>query len=495
VTRLLARLTCAVLLLPALAAHGRDLDLDKWLDRELIPHVTEQLTQHPRFRGETILFVVLENDGPAPVTNSLALALRDRLLDAAVDVPGVNVAWQQQPHSDDSCQNDEPDYLVGIELLRDPDGYRARARAMDLVEGSRVSGFGLAWEGRLSRRQLAAYRETATDPAFRGSREVPYTADQSDLVARHLSHALSCQIFRGLDDDYVLALGSAETGDAPLAGTIELAARNLDASNAVVLTTNTSRATARVDGKAHRIAGALHQYWLSITPLGDGAIDSLSASVYIRMASTEREDAADPLPGTGERIRTAGATATSPAAQARIDGVMMPGDKRQRLIRPLAVYRAGSNADCRHDARRCTLLHTRAADDVIVFTLMHAPGRGLLQLAADGCRAHSAARVLTAGHSALFPVPDSGTRTRNVANGGRWLIEPETTTYYAVAVDNARDARRVAALVDRLPALCAGYTDNRFRGYALQQWLESLSHLMLELGPRAEWRAVEVNPV
>lgn len=494
-TRLLARLACAILLLSTAAAHGRDIDLDKWLDRELIPHVTEQLTQHPRFRGETILFVVLENDSPAPVTNSLALALRDRLLDAAVDMPGINVAWQQQPHADDSCHNDEPDYLVGMELLRDPDGgYRARVRAMDLVEGSRVSGFGLTWEGALSRRQLAAYRETATDPAFRGSREVPYTADQSDLVARHLSHALSCQIFSGLDDDYVLALGAAETEDAPLAGTIELAARNLDASNAVVLTTNATRATARVDGKAHRIAGALHQYWLSITPLGDGGIDSLSASVYVRMADAGT-DVADPLPGTVDRIHTARAATAAVAAPARIDGVMMPGDERQRLIRPLAVYRAGNSADCRYAASRCTLLQARAADDVIVFTLMHAPGRGLLQLATDECRAHSAARVLTAGHSALFPIPDSGTRTRNVTNGGRWLIEPGSTTYYAVAVDNARDARRVAALVDRLPALCASHAEPGVRGHALQQWLESLSHLMLELGPRAEWRAVEINPV
>ncbi|MEE4162347.1 MAG: hypothetical protein V2I25_07530 [Woeseiaceae bacterium] len=494
-TRMLARLSCAILLLSTVAAHGRDLDLDEWLDRELIPHVTGQLTQHPRFRDETILFVVLENDSPAPVTNSLALALRDRLLDAAVDAPGINVAWRQQPHAGDSCHNDEPDYLVGIELLRDPDGgYRARARAMDLVEGSRVSGFGLAWEGVLSRRQLAAFRETATDPAFRGSREVPYTADQSDLVARHLSHALSCQIFSGLDDDYVLALGTAETAATPLAGTIELATRNLDASNAVVLTTNASRATARVDGKAHRIAGALHQYWLSITPLGDGGIDSLSASVYVRMADTGT-DAADPLPDIDGAIHTAGAASVSGEAPARIDGVMMPGDERQRLIRPLSVYRAGSSADCRYDASRCTLLHARATDDVIVFTLMHAPGRGLLQLATDECRAHSAARVLTAGHSALFPIPDSGTRTRNVKNGGRWLIEPGNTTYYAVAVDNARDARRVAALVDRLPALCASYAESGVRGYALQQWLESLSHLMLELGPRAEWRAVEVNPV
>lgn len=492
-TRPLAIVACALLLLPTAGAQARDPDLDEWLDRELVPHLTDQLAAHPRFRGETILFVVLENDRPAPVANSLALSLRDRMLDAAADTPGINVAWQQQPHADDGCRNDEPDYLVGIELLRELDGrYRARARAIDLVEGSRVPGFGLTWEGSLSRRQLAALRETAMDPAFRGSREVPYSADQSDLVARHLSHALSCQIFRGLDDEYVLALGTAAEAESPLAGTVELAARNLDASNAIVLTTNESRATATVDGKAHRIAGALHQYWLSITPLGDGVADSLSASVYVRLPGPgEHGNEALPDAVAASRVEY-GAPGARPIA-ASIDGVMMPGERRQRLIRPLAVYRAGSSDDCRYDARNCTLLHARAADDVIVFTLMHVPGRGLLQLGTDQCRAHSAARVLTAGHSALFPVPDAGTRTRDVTNGGRWLVDPALTTYYAIAVDNARDARRAAALVDRLPARCQGHAESGLRGVELQRWLESLSHLMLELGPRAEWRASEAS--
>ena len=77
--------------------------------------------------------------------------------------------------------------------------------------------------------------------------------------------------------------------------------------------------------------------WLSITPLGDGGIDSLSASVYVRIADTGT-DTADLSASTGEPIHTAGAETASTAAPASIDGVMMPGDQRQRLIRPLAVY-------------------------------------------------------------------------------------------------------------------------------------------------------------
>ena len=119
--------------------------LDRWFGRELVPSVVEHLEQHPRFRGETLLFVVLENDRPAPVTNALALELRDQLLDAAVEA-GVNVAWQQQPHGDASCTRDKPDYYVGIELGHDRSGrYRLRVRALDVVEGAWVGGFRSGW--------------------------------------------------------------------------------------------------------------------------------------------------------------------------------------------------------------------------------------------------------------------------------------------------------------------------------------------------------------
>ncbi|MDH3453170.1 MAG: hypothetical protein OEN20_12200, partial [Gammaproteobacteria bacterium] len=65
-------------------AESREKDLDRWMDRELIPHVRQQLLVHPRFKGETVMFVVLKDSAPTPVSNALALSLRDRLLDAAV---------------------------------------------------------------------------------------------------------------------------------------------------------------------------------------------------------------------------------------------------------------------------------------------------------------------------------------------------------------------------------------------------------------------------
>ena len=478
-------------LLPAADALARSEALDRWFDRELVPTLVEHLERHPRFRGETLLFVVFNNDRPAPVTNALALRLRDQLLDAAVDA-GVSVAWQQQPHGASSCTRDKPDYYVGIELAHDLRGrHSVLIRALDIVEGTWVAGFTESWEGTLTPRERAAYRKTVSDPAFRGSRDVPYTSDQADLVAEHLSHTLSCEIFSGLDADYVVSLeamaGDATAADSKLlGGAVELAARNLDQSNALELTANAAAANARVEGKAHRIDGPLHQYWLSITPL-DGKVRSLSASVYISSGS------AVPAPLSPENA-VAAKSPTVAVQPAQITGVMMPGNPRDDLILPLSLYRAGSSDECGPGRYDCALLHARAADDVIVYTLVHVGSLGLSRLADAGCERSPSARVVTRGHSALVPVASTTGQSRDAFNSGRWLTNPGATVYYAIAVDNARDARRVATLVDQLPLSCRGRASSGLAGIELQQWLERLSRLMLELGPRAAWRAIEVGP-
>ena len=68
---------------PAYSA-PRPQELEHWLDQELVPYVADQLSTHPRFRNETLQFVVMQDSNPQPVTSALALALRDRLQDGLV---------------------------------------------------------------------------------------------------------------------------------------------------------------------------------------------------------------------------------------------------------------------------------------------------------------------------------------------------------------------------------------------------------------------------
>jgi hypothetical protein len=484
------RAVLVVVALVAIApATAKSAELDSWFEQDLVPHVVDQLGNHPRFKGETLLFVVFENEQPASVSNALALSLRDRLLDTASDVPGVRIAWQQR-RSTTSCRRDQPHYLVGVDMTATLDGgVVVRVRAFDVADGTWVNGFAKTWRGTLSRRQLADYRKRREDAAFLGSRDVPYAADQSDLVAAHLSRELACNVHRSLSDEYIVGLDTPTADVDVLGNTVALATRNLDASDAVVISADADAINARIDGKAHSIDGALHQYWLTIAPLeSDTRLDSLSASVYVRLGGAPTNSVASAPAVVPDPIAMRG-----PVVQpASVSGVVMPGSQQRRLLPSLSVYPPARGDACRFG--NCTVLSARAGDDVIVFALVHSGQRGLLRLANDRCDARSTARVVTRGHSALVTAPGGGVAAP-AGRSGRWPIEPLGTAYYAIAVDNAVEARELAALIDELPESCGGSLGQGKSGLALQQWLERLSHLMLRFGPRVEWRALEARHV
>lgn len=480
-----------LLLLAAADAGARDRALDAWFDDTLIPAVTDQLATHPRFKGETLMFVVLDDNAPSAVSNELALDLRNRLLDAAVKTPGLRIAWQENRAPEADCGFGKPAYLVGIDIAARVDRRtRVGVRILDTREQAFVPAVQTSWTGQLSARQRQAFARSARDPAFLGSREVPYRPGQSDLIAEHLSQRLHCGISRSLAGDYIVSLSREAPGDAPLASTVDLAMRNLDARNSVVLTRDQAAANAAIDGKAHAIAGSLHQYWLTITPLTpDAELDSISASVYVDMGV----DGGAAIAGNGSPDVYA-EPYPSPRADAavaqHIAGVEMPGASGFGLLEPLALYRAGHRDHCRFGPP-CAVLRAKARRDVIVFALAHTPGSGLTRLADARCERRGSARVLTEGRSTLYIVPNALPPLRSPRVEKRWRIVPTDDTYYAIAVDNARDARRIGALIERLPSICEDRPGPE--AYALQRWLEDLSHVMLGLGDRVTWRAITAN--
>ncbi len=495
-------ITAAIVALLGVSPAADASELDQWFVSTLLPHVEERLTRHPRFKGENLLFVALRDGQIEPVSNRLVLGLRDRLLDAAIDMPGVRIAWQQRGQTTDESCGPTADYWIGIELEETLSGqYRASVRALDKAERTWVSGFGLSWQGALRPSERRALVETRSDPAFLGSREVPYSLDQSDLMAAELARKLRCEVASVDSTDYTVSL--AETADAEqLENTLALTARKLDQANTLRITTDKSAANAEISGTALKVSGSLHQYWLRVAPLDTASnLNSMSTSVYVD-TSTETAAAA----GAGNAIANpaAGVASLPPADEpnvnrrvpdhrpSRVTGVEMPGAARSRLLRPLAVYRDGRQAACR-TGDTCAVLEARALNDVVVYPLAYRPGLGLSRLDTGACTSRTSASIVTAGRSALYPVPEYGRVRRNSLQSPRWLLSPARTTYYAIAVDNARDARRLSAHLATLPSLCDGARQPGLSGLSLERWLEELSHLMLQLKARVQWQSIEID--
>ena len=458
------RLTALLLFLISAnaAAATNERDLERWLDRDAVPFVKQQLLEHPRFKGETIMFVVLEDNAPATSTTALALSLRDRLLDAAVDTPGVTIGWRQgrsNAHHGNAaidCTRDDVHYYIGIELSRQlDDSYSVSLRALDLEDNSWVTGFGKSWRGQLSMTQRRASRENRVDASFRGARNAPFTADQNDLLARHLAHELSCALLRQTGGDYVVpANSSAESGEA-FDNTIELVSNNIASNSAIELTTNSDLANAELAGKAHQIDGPLFQYWLTVTPTGeDSELASLSVSAYLL-----RPDAgfADPQPEYVVPVRTT---------------VSMPDDQRGALI--------GQNS---------------YADDAVVFFIEHQPHFGLVRLDNGVCRDRSMAKLVRAGDPLHFPVLYAHSRNGEAIETDKWYVSPLRDTYYAIAISDEKAARRMANHLDHLPLRCGASTRPGLTGPALQDWLHEFSLLAASYAQFIDWRAIELKDV
>ena len=350
--------------IPAVA-QSREKDLDQWLDRDLVPYVQQQLVKHPRFKNETVMFVVLDDNAPASASNALALSLRDRLLAAAVDTPGVAIGWQQgrsgtslesQPQD---CLHDDVHYYIGIELTQKLDGtYAVDVRALDLEDRNWVTGFGKRWHGKLSTSQRQAMRQARIDETFLGARDVPFTVAQTDLLAAQLAHKLSCTLKRRVEEEYVVASRLIEPDAPQLRCTVELMSNNLANRQAISFRSDAEKTNASLSGKAHQIDGVLYQYWITVMPEENHPdVSALSASAYIVLPATESPVVETmPAPPINDK----------PVRPATIS-VVNAG--KAALLGPLRITHPESLADCTGStpqltrasyldaARSCSLLH------------------------------------------------------------------------------------------------------------------------------------------
>ncbi len=494
--------------IPATAA-SKDQELDRWVDRDLVPYVRQQLLAHPRFKGETVMFVVLRDNVPAAVSNALALSLRDRLLDAAVDTPGVSIGWQQgrgtsqlAPAAIDCTQNDVH-YYIGLELEQLLDSrYAVTLRALDLEDRSWVTGFGRGWQGRLTTIQRQAMRQARVDETFLGSRDVPFNLAQTDLLAAHLAHALSCTLLRGDNGEYVVARGAAPVRSDVLAGTVELAANNLANHASIEIARDGERVNARLSGKAHPIDGPLYQYWLTITP--EDPADGLSAvttSAYVLMPepalADERPSRPDPAPPT---VR-------EPVDRAMAASVSIPNRGNDALLGPLRITRPLRPADCDPRKRslvtdaklwalhaKCSLLTATANSDTIVFFLAHQANHGMVRLGDPACRHRASAALVRGNEPVQFPIPRTAANplTAEILD---WRVSPGRDTYYVIAVNEARLARRMANHIDKLPLRCTDAMRSGLMAAELKAWLDEFALLAADAAQHFDWRAITVKDV
>lgn len=480
-----AAVVAATVSLIASAAHGaRNVAVEKWLASSA-DDVALELKQHPRFRDAAVRVVVMRDGKPTARPNQLELDLKDALQRRIAGRPGVTLSSSNViEHGDLAAGGSHVcppavQYLIGLEVVANSSADdRATLRALDLVENSYVAGFRYAWRGTLSRAQLRDARQQTVDRSFLGDRSVPYEVSETDLIAKRLGLELRCALMREVTGEYVLEPSAADDDSADsLASLTELIGNHLNGISTVRWSASPADATAILQGKAHRVDGDLHQYWLTVMPVdAAGDLKPLSASVYVRMP---------------ERYMTAEIEARTPHQNALFESLALvrqhSGVCRTTQPYSFRTTRVGSVSDC-------WALRIKTRDDAVVFVLHHQQNNGLVRLADKRCSDRPTARISRAQEGLTFALPTDLLR-EEWRSEDTWRLEPDADTYYAIAVSDSKAARELAAHVRQLPERCSASVRPGYEGAELANWLSRLTAQFDKWQANVDWDAIRIKNV
>jgi hypothetical protein len=477
-------------------AASRHADLDHWIANELTPFVREQLRAHPRFKGEALRFVVLQNGIPQAASNSLALRIRDRLREAAADVPGVRIAWQpDDPHflrntgpGGIDCAKSEVHYLIGVEMQLDDSGSLAvEIRALDVEDRTVVAGFSKSWKGSISSRQYRELRRFETDVTFRGEREAPYEDSQTDLLAAHLAHDLGCNLLRQTEAEYVITGSGSSAQPDPVSSMVELVSNNLAQYSTLQFSSTDESANAVIEGKAHQIDEDLYQYWITVQPRDrESDLKALSASAYVRLPEQFTIAAMSSAPGPALQNKA------DFLASLKIVELQEPGAcMAKRINSSSPVYRrpyVNNHEDC-------FALAVQSTHDAVVFFLNHQLNNGLVRLSDAACLQRSSARIVRTDQQLQFALPPDSLPSAAWSPAESWQLQPDLDTYYAVATTDTKAARALSQHIEQLPKRCSASVRPGLEGAALRQWLEELTRINEHWEPAIDWQTIRVKNI
>ena len=478
-------------------AASRHADLDTWLVHDLTPFVREQLKTHPRFKGESLRFVVLQNGNPQATSNSLALRIRDHLRESAADVPGVRIAWQpDNPHylrnsgpGGVDCTKGEVHYLIGVEMnLVDSGMLAVEVRALDVEDRTVVAGFSRSWKGPISSRQYREFRRLETDLTFRGEREAPYEDSQTDLLAAHLAHDLGCNLLRQTDAEYVITGSGASAQPDPVSSMVELVSNNLAQYSSLQFSTTDDSANSVIEGKAHQIDEDLYQYWITVQPRDpDSDLQALSASAYVRLPdhfAIAKVYAGPPAPVLQDSAEF--------LTSLRIVELQNPRACAARSINSRAPDYRRTYGD---NAGDCFALQVRSTDDAVVFFLNHQLNNGLVRLSDASCLQRTSARIARTGQQLQFALPPDSLPSAAWSAAEGWQLQPDLDTYYAVATTDTKAARALSQHIEQLPKRCSASVRPGLEGFGLRRWIEELTEIIKHWEPAIDWQTIRVKNI
>ena len=441
---------------------GEASSLHAWVDDQLAPYVSQQLGQHPRFRGEPVIIVRLEGDDIQPDIDGLTRSIRDQLMDSMLNTSGVNVPWQPQQQPEQHHRRLEQvrcgrirdaSYFIGIEITRTTTAqFRVAVRALDVQAGEWVSGFSRNWSGSLTAAELRALQVRRTDESLRGLRVLPFSAGQTDLAAAYLANNLSCLLRQQDVEDLTIRVEKPASAPKQLRTLLDLIGNNLSRFSEVQVTDTGRQANFVLRGEMHRIQANLYQVWVILQPKGSGThLAGMDTATWVR-------------------VQPAG---SSPARRsvAHESVNVKPSIARMEIVRR-------ANGEAQQDAcgggPGCPVLEVDVEHADQVFVIAHGNRDGISKLS-GACVSTDTPR----GRSGrlFYRVPESR------------FTATDWPTVYAIAVSGAGVQQQVSGLMQDLPDACGNAGNGMTAEASREQWLDRLDRVIASHGDQVVWTA------
>ena len=443
--------------------HGTPSSLQGWVDAELAPYVSQQLGQHPRFKGEPVIIVRLDGDDIQPDIDGLTRSIRDQLMDSLLKTPGVHVPWQpQQQQAQHHRRLDQvqcgrlrdASYFIGIEITRTATAQsRVSVRALDVRAGEWVGGFSQHWSGNLDASELRALQMRRTDESLRGLRVLPFSAGQADLAATYLANNLSCLLRQQDVEDLKIKVDKPASDQPQLRTLLRLIGNNLSRYREVQISDASGQANYVLRGETHMIQPDLYQIWVVLHPKNSAVhLVGMDTATYIRIPPADIS--------VGKRR----------VAQER--SRVKPSIARVELVRH--ANRNDYQESCSDGRHGCPLLEVDVEQADEVFVIVHGAKDGISQLSGT-CNRTALAQAQLGRYAYRFP------EARFEA--------ADWPTVYAIAVNGADPEQEFRQLMQDLPDACSNAAGMRSGADSQEQWLERLDRLIAVNRDHAVWSA------
>lgn len=460
-------------------------EIKVWLDKEVTPWLTEQLSTHPRFKGLPLQISVMRGGEPESRPDGLSLWMAERLGDRLAAAPGIHLlapggetALDYDGSGRIDCRPSPARYLLAVETDARGLDARVQVRVLDLDDRSWVAGFSRSWNGRLTSTERRRLGERHELEWLRGQRSLPFASGQPDLLASRIAASLACDL-RAHPAEDLRATVMPSTEEGVTAATAELVAKHLARAGVLRLVDSAASANVLIRGEAHDLEDGLRQIWVSVRPASpDEELPSIAAAAYVGEAAapavaeprsrtmvaqvpdTPSAPVAAPLPGGIEPLRLL--RMEQPCESGQCSG---PAS----LVPPAAVALV--------DTRLVVEIEARSTAEVYLLALRS--GRGLVRMAPAGCDI-----------AAPVQLP-AGTRLRHpLFSQAAALGDADSLTVFAVVVSQDRASGRIRDLVEQLPSDCGGRALN---GAGLERWNRALAKATAKRDHGLEWRGLRLD--